>query len=90
MKPDHLTAQVTAESLDVALENALVKLNCTRAGADIEVLRVRQSGRPVTIPPFNFNKRRILHDLFRQTPAFASRSKGHEGDCKVVVLQKRG
>lgn len=52
--------------------------------------RVHQSGRPATTPPLNLNERRILHDLFKQEPGLESRSKEHQGDRKVIVLQKRG
>lgn len=51
--------------------------------------KVRQSGKPVTTPPFNLNERRILHEIFKQEPGLESRSKRHDGDRKVIVLQKR-
>jgi predicted RNA-binding protein Jag len=51
---------------------------------------VHQAGRPATTPPRKLNERRVLHDLFKQNPGPESRSKDHEGDRKVVALQKRG
>ncbi len=44
MKQRHLHVEVAAESLDVAVEKALVQLNCTRAEVDVEVLEVHSSG----------------------------------------------
>lgn len=52
--------------------------------------KVRQSGMPVTTPPFNRNERRILHEIFKREPGLESRSRPHDGDRKVIVLQKRG
>jgi len=40
----YLHVEVAAKSLDVAVEQALVQLNCTRAEADIDVLQVSSSG----------------------------------------------
>ena len=44
MKQRHLHVEVTAESLDAAVEKALAQLNCTRAEVDVEVLQVHSSG----------------------------------------------
>ncbi len=40
----YLHVEVAAKSLDVAVEQALVQLNCTRAEADIDVLQLYSSG----------------------------------------------
>jgi spoIIIJ-associated protein len=44
MKFDQLHLEVTAENLDTAVENALAKLKCTRAEADVEVLQAASTG----------------------------------------------
>lgn len=44
MKQQFLHVEVSAKNLDAAVEEALVRLNCTRADADIEVLQVHSSG----------------------------------------------
>ena len=44
MKPDHLTAEVTADSLNDAVEKTLLQPGCTPAEADLEVFRVRFAG----------------------------------------------
>ena len=44
MKFDQLHLEVTAENLDTAVENALAKLKCTRAEADVEVLQADSTG----------------------------------------------
>jgi spoIIIJ-associated protein len=44
MKLDQLHLEVTAENLDTAVENALAKLKCTRAEADVEVLQAASTG----------------------------------------------
>lgn len=44
MLSEILHVEVTADSLDSAVEQALAQLNCTRAEADIEVLQVHSSG----------------------------------------------
>ena len=52
--------------------------------------KVRRSGKPATTPPLSLNERRILHELFKQESGLESRSKNHEGDRKVIILQPRG
>ena len=44
MKPDHLTAEVTADSLNDAVEKTLLQPGCAPAEADIEVFQVRLAG----------------------------------------------
>lgn len=44
MNQQSLHVEVTAKSLDAAVEQALAQLNCTRAEADIEVLQVHSTG----------------------------------------------
>jgi spoIIIJ-associated protein len=44
MKTDQLHLEVTAETLDTAVEKALTQLKCTRAEADVEVLQVASQG----------------------------------------------
>jgi hypothetical protein len=46
MKFDQLHLEVTAENLDTAVENALAKLKCTRAEADVVFLVCLASVRP--------------------------------------------
>lgn len=95
MKPDHLTVEATADSLDEAVEKALSQPGCTRAETGVELARrmtrkMYQSGRPATTPPLRLNERRILHDLFKQDSGLESRPKEYQGVWKAMVLQKRG
>lgn len=51
--------------------------------------KVRQSGKSAVTPPLVLSERRILHELFKQDPELESRSRNHEGDRKIIVLQPR-
>ena len=84
MKPDLLTAEVTANSYRQH------RTDCFNREARRLISWVHQAGRPATTPPRKLNERRVLYDLFKQNPGPESRSKDHEGDRKVVALQKRG
>ena len=44
MSFDGLTAEITSDSLEQAVEKALIQLNCTRAEAEIEVLQMHSRG----------------------------------------------
>ena len=44
MKSDHLTAEVTADSLNDAVEKTLLQPGCTPAEADLKVFQVRFVG----------------------------------------------
>ena len=44
MSPELLNVEVTADTLDAAVESALEQLGCTRAEADIEVLQMHSNG----------------------------------------------
>lgn len=51
--------------------------------------QVRKTGKPATTPPLKLSERRILHELFNQEHDMESRSKAHDGDRKVVIIQPR-
>jgi len=84
MKPDLLTAKVTADSYRQHRTDFFNRLDRRM------IYGVRQTGRPTTTPPLNLNDHHILHDLFKQEPGLDFRLKGYEGARKVVFLQKRG
>jgi predicted RNA-binding protein Jag len=84
MKPDLLTAEVTVNSYRQH------HTDCLNRGVRRLISWVHQAGRPATTPPRKHNERRVLHDFFKQNPGPESRAKDHEGDRRVVVLQKRG
>ena len=84
MKPDLLTAEVTTNSYRQH------RTDVFNREARRLISWVHQAGRPATTPPRKLNERRVLYDLFKQNPGPESRSKDHEGDRKVVALQKRG
>ena len=84
MKPDLLTAEVTANNYRQH------RTDCLNRGARCMITWVHQAGRPATTPPRKLKERHVLHDLFKQNPGPESRSKDHERDRKVVALQKRG
>lgn len=54
------------------------------------VEKVRQSGKSASTPPLVLSERRILHERFKQESDLESRSKNHEGDRKIIILQPRG
>ena len=84
MKPDLLTAEVTANSYRQH------RTDCLNRGAQLLISWVHQAGRPATTPPRKLNEHRLLHDLFKQKPGPECRPKGHERGRRVVALQKRG
>ena len=49
--------------------------------------KVRQTGRSAITPPLALGERRILHELFKKEPDLEARSRNHEGDRKVIILQ---
>ena len=99
MKPDHLTAEVTADSLDGAVEKTITRPDRQpgRLGNRLARMldrrtfcRAGQPSKPAATPPLDLNERRILHNLFRQETGHESRSKDSTWDCQAVVPQKRG
>lgn len=51
--------------------------------------KVRQSGKSASTPPLVLSERRLMHELFKQEPDLESRSRNHEGDRKIIILQPR-
>ena len=54
--------------------------------------RVRQSGKPETLPPMNAYERWVIHQAFHDDPAIATKSvavEGGTGKLKSIVLQPR-
>ena len=51
--------------------------------------KVRQSGKSASTPPLVLSERRLMHEFFKQEPDLESRSKNHEGDRKIIILQPR-
>lgn len=51
--------------------------------------KVRETGRSAKTPPLALAERRILYDLFKQESDLEARSRNHEGDRKVIILQNR-
>lgn len=51
--------------------------------------KVRQSGKTASTPPLVLSERRLMHELFKQEADLESRSRNHEGDRKIIILQPR-
>ncbi len=51
--------------------------------------KVRKTGKSASTPPLALNERRVMHELFKQEPDLESRSRNHEGDRKIIILQPR-
>ena len=91
MKLDLLHLEISAETLDIAVEKALSQLRCTRAEADVEVL---QAASPGFLGLFGKRQARVrvkLHDrgaIARQFTDGLLRLSGLDVEVEVVTSTK--
>ena len=92
MKLDLLHLEISAETLDIAVEKALSQLRCTRAEADVEVL---QAASPGFLGLFGKRQARVrvkLHDrsaIARQFTDGLLRLSGLDAEIEVVTSTKQ-
>lgn len=85
---DRLTTDRTPVILDVNGYRSRRQMFLARLAVKLTD-RVRVTGRSAKTPPLALEERRILYEIFKEDSDLEARSRNHQGDRKIIILQKR-